>query len=102
MKIIFGTIFLLIFIVAVGGIAFTYVFSVNNNIDNMLKKKGFKNYRNYKKRAAQSKPLESSIPEQRKVKPDKYNERYNYKMQKKEEKRQVEEYLYYEINKRRK
>ncbi|MEL7570537.1 MAG: hypothetical protein AAGU14_08255 [Eubacteriaceae bacterium] len=41
MKIIFGTVFLLIFIVAVGGIAFTYIFSVNNNIDNMLKKKRF-------------------------------------------------------------
>lgn len=101
MKIIFGTVFLLIFIVAVGGIAFTYVFSVNNNIDNMLKKKGFKNYKNYKK-CAQSNPLESSIPEKKKIKPDKYNERYNYKIHKKEEKRQVEEYLYYEMNKRRK
>jgi len=100
-KIIFGTIFLLIFIVAVGGIAFTYVFSVNNNIENMLKKKGFKNYRNYKK-CALSKPLQSSVPEEKKAEPDKYNERYNYKNQKKEEKRQVEEYLYYEMNKRRK
>lgn len=101
MKIIFGTIFLLIFILAVGGIAFTYIFSVNNNIDNMLKKKGFKNYKNYKK-CAQSRQSESSIPEEKKVKPDNYNNKYNYKIQKKEEKRQVEEYLYNEMNKRRK
>jgi len=100
-KIIFGTVFLLIFIVAVGGIAFTYIFSVNNNIDNMLKKKGFKNYKNYKK-CALSKPLQTSVPEEKKAEPDTYNERYNYKKQKKEEKRQVEEYLYFEMNKRRK
>ncbi|NMC57099.1 MAG: hypothetical protein GYA50_07765 [Eubacteriaceae bacterium] len=101
MKIIFGTILLLIFILTVGGIAFTYVFSVNNNINNMLKKKGFKNYKNYKK-CVENKPIASSTPEDRNTKQDKYNNRYNYKIHKREEKRQVEEYLYYEMSKRRK
>ncbi len=101
MKIIFGTILLLIFILAIGLIAVTYVYAINDNINNMLKKKGFKSYKNYKK-CMESKPAVENLPEDGKKKSDSHIAKYNYKMQKKEEKKQIEEYLYYEMSKRRK
>lgn len=101
MKIIIGTVLLIIFILTVGTIAVTYVFSVNNNINNMLRKKGFKNYKNYKK-SMKNKSVSESLPEDIKIKSDNCIAKYNYKIKKKEEKKQVEEYLYYELSKKRK
>jgi len=102
MKIIFGILLLIIFILTICVMAFTYVYAVNQNINKMLKKKGYKNYKIYKK-YMETKYMHTDSDKlmQIKNKINKSIDKINYKKYKKEEKKQVEDYLKYEMSQRR-
>jgi uncharacterized membrane protein YkgB len=100
MKVFFGIVFLSIFIIIVGLMALAYISHINENIDEMLHKKGYKSYKGYKKymenkyrgkhNKKETQYLETNIIKNRK------------KAMKKEEKKLVDAYIFSELDKKRK
>lgn len=100
MKIFFGVVFLSIFIIAIGFMAIAYISHINENIDEMLNKKGYKGYKGYKK-YIESKHKEKYIAKEPKQF-ENYISKNKRKASNKQEKRMVDAYIYNELNKKRK
>ncbi len=103
MEKVFGILLLCIFIAAVGVFTVIYFVSVNENIEKMLKRKGYGGYEYYRK-AMDAKALRREKEQMRQLKerirlPEKTN--YTRKIAKRQQKRQVDSFYERNIDRRK-